>query len=34
MYVDDHEQFMITGLEEKVFDIAEKDICNSISTVK
>lgn len=30
MYVDNHEQFMITGLEEKVLDIAEKDVCNLV----
>jgi len=33
MYVDDHEQFVITGLEKKVFDVAEKDIYNFVSTV-
>jgi hypothetical protein len=32
MYVDDYEQFIITGLKEKVLDVAEKDICNSVST--
>lgn len=26
MYVDDHKQFVITGLEEEVLDIAEKDV--------
>jgi hypothetical protein len=32
IYVDDYEQFIITGLKEKVLDVAEKDICNSVST--
>jgi len=30
--MDDHEQFTIAGLEEKVFDVAEKDIRNFMST--
>ena len=29
--MDDHEQFVITGLEEKVLDVAEKDIWGSVS---
>jgi len=33
IYVDDYEQFMITRLKEKVLDIAEKDICNFVSTI-
>jgi hypothetical protein len=33
MYVNDHEQFIITGLEEKVLDVAEKDIWDFVSTV-
>ena len=31
MYVDDHEQFVVTGLEEKVLDVAEKDIWYTMS---
>jgi len=31
MYMDDHEQFVITGLKEKVLDVAEKDIWESMS---
>lgn len=31
--VDDHKQFVITGLEDKVLDIAEKDICNFMSSI-
>ena len=26
VYVHDNEQFMIAGLEKKVFDVAEKDV--------
>jgi len=33
MYVDDHEQFVFTGLEEKVLDVTEKDIWDSMSFV-
>jgi len=33
MYVDDHEQFMFTGLEEEVLDVTEKDIWAAMSFV-
>jgi len=32
MYVDDHEQFVLTGLEEKVLDVTEKDIWDYMSS--
>ena len=31
MYVDDHEQFVVARLEEKVLDVAEKDIWDAMS---
>ena len=31
MYMDDDEQLMVTGLEEKVLDVAKKDIWDSVS---
>jgi hypothetical protein len=32
MYVNNHEQFVVAGLEEKMLDVAEKDIWDFMST--
>lgn len=32
--MDDYEQFMVARLKEKVLNVAEKDICNFMSTIE